>query len=321
MTGRRQHGMTLIETMVAMTIGTILIGGAITIYIQSQANYRTADSLSQLQENVRFALDSLEPDIQLARFWGRNNMPNLIDTMGIQVGCTGATDLQATAFAMRLATPVEARDDGYDLDCAGSNPRGDSDVLVLRHASARIANTLAVGRVQVESNFTSGQLFDDALAPGLLDGEVRNVVVNAYYIGDSTFDASVPALRRLTLVDGGAQGRLEDQEVIPGVENLQVQFGLDTNADSQVDRYVDGDHPLADPAAGTQVIAVRLWLLVRSPTDETGQGFQDNRVYTPADADLAPIQPGITDGYPDNFRRLAISKTVFLRNSGGFDAI
>lgn len=322
MTGHRQRGMTLVETMVAMLIGTILIGGAITVYLQSRASYRTADSLARLQENVRFALDSLEPDIQLARYWGLMNLPVKINTAGLAVSCNGATDPEATAFALQLTAPVEARDDTYDLDCTGTNPRAGSDVLVLRHAGARIVPGQA-GQLQVQSNINGAQLFDDGIAPGLPDSEIRDVVVNAYYIGESTFDAAVPALRRLTLVAGGGQGRLQDQEVIPGVENLQVQFGIDTtdNQRVDVDRYVDGDSPLAAPAAGNRIVAVRLWMMVRSETDETGQGFRDGRVYTPADANLAPIQPGVTAGYPDAFRRVAISKTVFLRNSGGVDGV
>ena len=92
---------------------------------------------------------------------------------------------------------------------------------------------------------------------------------------------------------------------------------LDTTGDKQVNRYVDGNHPLAAPGAGTPILAVRLWLLVRSPTDETGQGFQDNAAYAPTDRDLGQIQPGVTEGYPANFRRVAVSKTVFLRNVGG----
>lgn len=311
----RQSGMTLIETMVAMLVGTILIGGAITIYVQSQANYRTADSLARLQENVRFALDTMEPDIQLARYWGLINLPLHIQTGGVVVSCAGATNLQATDFAVQIVTAVEARDDTYDLDCSGRNPRPDSDVLVVRHAGARAVGA-DPGQLQVESHINGGQFFDDGVPPGVPDSEVRDVVVNAYYVGESTFDANIPALRRLTLTDGGAQGRFEDQEVIPGIENLQVQFGLDTNNDQRVDRYVDGDNPLAAPGGG-DIVAVRLWILVRSEFDERGQGFEDNQVYLPADTDLAPIQPGVTDGYPETFRRLAVSKTVYLRNTAG----
>ena len=314
----RQRGMTLVELMVAMLIGTVLIGGAISVYIQSRANFRTADSVARLQENVRFALDALEPDIRLARFWGLNNQPAFINPTGVVISCTGGTNLQATTFATQFIGAVESRDDLYDLDCAGLNPRGNSDVLIVRHASARITAP-SVGQVQVESNLNGGQLFDDAIPPAAdLPAEIRDVVVNAYYIGDSSFDPALPALRRLSLVDGGAQGRLQDQEVIPGVENLQVQFGIDTNGNRDADRYVDGDNPLAAPgAAGAEIVAVRLWMLVRSETDEAGLAFVDDRVYTPADANLPPIDPGTTAGFPETFRRLAVSKTVFLRNSGG----
>ncbi|MGI9329415.1 MAG: PilW family protein, partial [Gammaproteobacteria bacterium] len=260
-----QGGMTLIEMMVAMLIGSVLIGGAISVYLQSRASFRTADSVSRLQENVRFALDALEPDIRLARFWGLNNQPVFINTAGIEISCTGGTNAQATTFATQFVGAVESRDDIYDLDCTGLNPRADSDVLIVRHASARITLP-SVGQVQVESNLNGGQLFDDAVPPGAdLPAEIRDVVVNAYYIGESSFDPNLPALRRLSLVDGGAAGRLQDQEVIPGVESLQVQFGIDTTGNQDADRYVDGDNPLAAPGAlGAEIVAVRLWMLVRS---------------------------------------------------------
>lgn len=312
-----QRGMTLVELMVSMLIGSILVAGAITVFVQSRANYRTADSIARLQDNMRFALDTLEPDIRLARFWGLINQPDRLQLpAGLQVSCAGADLATATDLAFgNLTSAVEARDDNYDLGCPGTQPRAGSDVLIVRHASAR--NTAPnAGQVQVESNPSSASLFDTDLAPGLdAPSEIRDVVVNAYYVGQSGFDPNLPALRRLSLVDGGAAGQLQDQEVIPGVENLQVQFGLDSNNDMAVDRYVDGDNPLALPAAGSRIMAVRLWLVVRSETSELGQGFSDNAVYLPPDADLAAIQPGVTPGFPAEFRRLAASKTIFLRNA------
>lgn len=312
-----QRGMTLVEMMIAMLIGSILVAGAITVFIQSRANYRTADSIARLQDNLRFALDTLEPDVRLARFWGLTNQPVLVQVpAGLQVSCAGAGAVAATDLALGNQLPgVEARDDVYDLPCPGTQPRAGSDVLILRHASARTTIPSA-GQVQVESNPSGATVFDGDVAPGLdAPSEVRDVVFNAYYVGQSGFDPELPALRRLTLVDGGAAGQLQDQEVIPGVENLQVQLGLDSNDDLIVDRYVDGDNPLADPAAGTRVLAVRLWFMVRGENNEAGLGFTDNAVYQPPDADLGPIQPGVTAGFPAEFRRIAASKTIFLRNA------
>ena len=75
--------MTLIELTVAMAIGLFLIGGALYVYSQSKNTYRASDSLARLQESARFALDTLEPDIRLARYWGLNSEPALIDDGGL----------------------------------------------------------------------------------------------------------------------------------------------------------------------------------------------------------------------------------------------
>jgi hypothetical protein len=55
-------------------------------------------------------------------------------------------------------------------------------------------------------------------------------------------------------------------------------------------------------------------MLVRSE-ESPGQSFDDEREYRPLDLELDPITPG-GELYPDNFQRLAITKTVFLRNQG-----
>ena len=62
-------GMTLIELMVALAIGAFLMIGAITVFMQGRTTFRT-ESLARLQENGRFALDVLEPDIRMAHYWG-----------------------------------------------------------------------------------------------------------------------------------------------------------------------------------------------------------------------------------------------------------
>jgi prepilin-type N-terminal cleavage/methylation domain-containing protein len=322
---KRQHGMTLIELMVAMLIGTVLIGGAITVFVQSRANYRTADSLARLQENARFALDTLGPDIRLARFWGLNNQPELINIpAGVTASCAGTDTATATAWALNLNEPIAAVDDVYDLACAATDARNDTDVLILRHASAR-ENVPAkgAGQIQIRSDVSSGLLFDDGVEPAGFGPEAKthDVIVNAYYVSNrSTLDDDLPALRRLSLTDSGATAAIQDQEIMPGVENMQVQFGVDTDDDGQVDRYVDADHAVLTPGAagfvpGARIVAVRLWLLLRSETSEAGLGFIDTGSYTPPDANLAPISPTVDPLYPAEFRRLSISKTVVLRNA------
>ena len=71
--------MTLIELMVALAIGMFLMIGAITVFMQGRTTFRITESLSRLQENGRFALDTLEPDIRMAQYWGLTNRSTNID--------------------------------------------------------------------------------------------------------------------------------------------------------------------------------------------------------------------------------------------------
>ena len=313
---RTAAGMTLIELMVAMAIGLFLTWGAIQVYLQSKVNYRMAEIVARLQENVRFALETMEPDIRLAGYWGQHNEPSLVDMPpGITVSCDGA---DVSDEMLDLATAIDATDDSYELPCAPfSDARAGSDVLIVRHASAQ-AIARQAGQIQLQSNLAAARLFDDGLLPAGFEevtSSTHDLEVHAYYIDNtSNFDASAPSLRRLTLVNGAV---MEDQEIIAGAENLQVQFGLDTNGDGAVERYVDRDHPALTPGAvgfipDARIVALRLWLLVRADA-VPDPGFADDREYQPIDADAGPITPA-DPLYPPQYPRVQVSKTVYLRN-------
>ena len=121
-----------------------------------------------------------------------------------------------------------------------------------------------------------------------------------------TFDA----LKKV-LVSGGAAGpRIVDEEVAPGIENLQIQLGIDVNQDNTVDRYVNPGDAIYDPGAvgylpGARVMTARIWMIVRGINIEPG--LQDKRDFEPGDVDL-----GVQN---DSFRRMQVSKTILLRNA------
>ena len=66
-------GFSLIELMVALTIGLVLIGGAVYVYQQSRDTYALNESTARLQEEARYALSLIEPDVQLAGYYGYTN--------------------------------------------------------------------------------------------------------------------------------------------------------------------------------------------------------------------------------------------------------
>jgi len=319
-----QPGVTLIEMMVSMTIGMFLIGGAVTVYMQSKTNYRTTDNVSRVQENIRFVMDTIEPDLRQVGFWGRNKNGFLVgNTAGVQVFCGGA-DISAWAIG-NLGQGIQVLDNTFDaaVPCGPNTvARPNSDVLAIRHASSAIMPANA-NQIQLLSDLFHGELFRNGVPPVAgfdVGAQIHDLVVNVYYVDNNSNNPdpgarfATPSLRQKTLVNGV----LTDQELMPGVENMQIQLGLDTNGTGTVDSYVD---PSSPAVPGATVMAVRLWMLVRAEIEEFGYG--DPGPYTTPDLGLAlladfPIIPGGAPGpatlYPDGFRRLQVTKTIFLRN-------
>jgi hypothetical protein len=124
------------------------------------------------------------------------------------------------------------------------------------------------------------------------------------------------------LTDGPSFDDAADTEVMRGVEDFQVQFGIDTgdyDGDGAMDpgRDANGDgipdapngiatryvNPESVPV-GIQVVAVRVWVLLRAETPE--QGFVNNKRYVYADRDVT---------VNDSYRRVLMSRTFQLRNT------
>ena len=61
-----QRGVSLIELMVAMTIGAVLIFGATQVYVNSRNAYGANEGVSRLQETARYAVSVIEPDVRMS---------------------------------------------------------------------------------------------------------------------------------------------------------------------------------------------------------------------------------------------------------------
>jgi type IV pilus assembly protein PilW len=293
-------GLSLIELMAALTIGLLLIAGALTVYMQSRNTYRTTDTAARMQETGRYAFDIIEPDVRLAGYWGMKKGPAAVaDTIV-------ATDVGNNCGGTGWMGDATKYITGFDGDGAltswggmGCGPTGRnmwSDVLIVRRASAE-PSALDLNKVQVHSNRSQATVFSSATAPGGYAAwpaaETRDMVCNVYYIGT---DNGQPALRRI-----GLRGKqMMDDPVIPGVQDMQVQYGIDTNGDGAADRYVN-----AGSIGTASVVAARIWLLVRSETDE--QGYRNAVNYQYANANIAAAN--------DKRRRMLMSKTIQIRNA------
>lgn len=320
----KQQGMTLIELMVALAIGAFLMLGAITVFMQSRTTFRITESVARMQENARFALEALEPDIRMAQYWGLTTQATSIQGRVAPAAANSYGNTPCGANGARvLAVAIGGSNNSYGFGgCAAfSGAQPNADTLVIRRVSEDPETPPLTGaatlRVQSMRSPAQSLMFTGTAVPGGIftatNSQTHRIVMNGYYVDRSStlLGATVPSLRAKVLQ---ATGVVSDQEIVSGVEDLQVQLGLDMDPDGadsgSVDRYVDINDPLVDPSnAGFDpnavVLAVRIWIRVRAERPENG--FTDTTNYVYADQDVGPFN--------DSFRRLVVSKTIYLRNA------
>src|SRR5688572_29801342 len=135
---RRQAGMTLIELLVALAIGTFLMIGAVTVFMQGRAAFRVIESLARLQENSRFALDALERDIRMAQYWGLTNRSELIGGRATEapIATEGALSRCGRSWVIDLDHAIAGTNNRYEWECAEPKARDGSDTVVVRRVAA-----------------------------------------------------------------------------------------------------------------------------------------------------------------------------------------
>lgn len=362
----RQTGLSLIELMVALLIGSLLIIGAVSVYANSRGTFAVNESVARLQEQGRYALSIVEPDVELAGFYGFTNsadtlrlvrgaapgtvlaaavdlrqvpIPPAVPTPVPAPGLSGDAVACGTNFAVDVLRPVQGSNDRFELGpnatpaCApfGDGAADGSDTLTLRRASSQPA-AIQAGRLQILASRLNSQksqlLFADGVAPIALDADnrVHDLLVRTYYVArDSDNRPGFPALRMKALTRTGGAPAFADTEIMSGIEDLQVQFGIDTGdynndgivdadadlngdgipeSDGRTTRYVNPDFPGLDRL---QVVSVRLWLRVRGERPEPD--VDDRRTYRYGDVEYTPSAD------ERRFRRMLLSRTIMLRNS------
>ena len=321
---REQYGLTLIELMVALAIGSFLVIGSVQIYSQSREAFIINESIARVQETAQFAMDTIEADLRMASNWGRTSRGLAIEHRSIGGNANPKplvnvpTDCGAS-WVLDLGMPVDGANNTFNLPCAAlGGAQAFSDLITVRRATVNPIDPAELitqpGRLRIQSTRIAGELFDDGVIPALFspaDSATHNLMVSSYYVSaNSDLIPGVPTLRRKSLVVTAGVSSIVDVEIAPGVENLQVQLGIDVDEDNTVDRYVNPGDDIYNPTApgyvpGARVITARVWIVVRGVTRENG--IIDTYNYQPGDVNLGT--------YSDDLRRMQVSKTILLRNT------
>src|SRR5688572_33291037 len=116
----RARGLSLIELLVAVTIGGLLIFGATKVYVDSRATYEVNETAARLQETARYALSVIEPDIRMSNYWGLVKGSVLVADNAAQTpASTGVAQSCGHNFAHDPERNLESDNEAYRVGCAG----------------------------------------------------------------------------------------------------------------------------------------------------------------------------------------------------------
>ena len=143
----RTRGFSLIEFMIAMTIGLFLIAGLVYLIAETSRSRAEIERSSRQIENGRYALDRIAEDLRHVGFYGDYFSVPAPGEPGFPASLTLAAPCAAAVATLPagMPLPIQAYDGGATLPtdlagCSGSglvaaNYKPFTDILVVRRAS------------------------------------------------------------------------------------------------------------------------------------------------------------------------------------------
>lgn len=200
-----QHGLSLVEMMVALAISSFLIIGVTQIYVDNKRSYLFQQGQSENQEGNRYALLLLQQELNKAGYRRRTDQipedafPTLADGVS---GCgafkAGQTvqNLDANSFCIRYQPSAE-----FDRDCLGNLAENDVS-----------------------------EPYPDISA-------VNEIIVERFYIANDALLCQNTHVNRRT---GAALRDSARGELVIGLADFRLQFGVASNSDPRsLDRYLN----------------------------------------------------------------------------------
>lgn len=285
---RRARGFSLVELMISLVLGGLVIAAVGTVYLGSRQAFRTQDAMARMQEGARYAFETMSYDIRQVGF-------------GCETVNTDAVD--ATWYNNLFKRPLLGYESGAGLPADVTDVVADTDALMVLRADKRgevrltSATTTASdhgiengGLAVVTEAYSDATVYTASGASGstitltaspqpcktggpdvvaTTDYRLLPLVGHIYHIREN--GDGEPSLYRETL---RSDGTTEAQEVIEGVEDMQIEYGEDTSQVSVVECPDDGCSAdtyrdvAGDVTNWNRVVSVRVTLTMR--TTETG---------------------------------------------------
>ncbi|MCK5727031.1 MAG: PilW family protein [Thiotrichaceae bacterium] len=288
-----QKGFTLLETMIALTIGIFLSFGMIQVYTGNKASFRLQKASSEIQRNAQFSLDIITAQINTAGsagFYGElstgvdnilKNGNNPIWSISLPIygynNVTASTVLAGVSGfiansdillikKMGSSLPIKNHVNNTTIKLEKTSQFSIGDILLLADVDQAslfqadvITETATETTIKIDQSTTilpnNSSNFTNAFAA---DAELSKLNTHMYYLKNGK--NSRPALYEAKLVNSGTALTLQESELASNIADFHVVYGVDENADKMVDEYKDA----SGVASWDKVLSVGIALLVTS---------------------------------------------------------
>lgn len=329
--GKKNAGASITEFMIAMTLGAILITAITGVFISNKSNFNMQEGLMRIQENGRYTNFLLSEKIRMASFQGCNNQslvtitnlvsspPASVDLSDPILGYEGSASSWTPALPAALSGVPKADTDVLEVRLASnlgttpsSNMNQASDAIaVIDHVSIQPGEFLLITDcelgdiIKASSGTTSTSIrhtTTDNTSSNLskayqTDSQILKFEYYAFYIKD-TGRTNTTGLPIFALFQRDVDGN--ETELVEGVEEMRLNYGLDTTGDGTADTY-DTASAVQAGNQWAQVVSVNIALLLNSVNE----------------AELKPQQyafQGTTVTPTDNMLRRQWDNYITIRN-------
>ena len=317
---RRQHGVTLVELMVGLTLGLVVSASMLMLFANASAHGQDVARAGMQIENGRYVSEMLREDVRLAGFYGETSVAGALYTQPdpCSVAPTGWGGTPLT-----LPTSVQGYTPADALACLANRKAG-TDALVVRRVGITAIDpaTILAGNTQFYVQYSFCVL--DVATPRLIFSNDRTLltlrnractginvarpyVSRIYYVADCNVCTGagdgVPTLKRVDLV--GTQ--LTTTALAEGIETLRVEYGFDIDSDGSPDTYRTTLGALGPTASWANVVSVKVHFVTRSLDKATGSNLATAQEF---DLGGTAVIATAADGYT----RRAYSSAIRLIN-------
>jgi prepilin-type N-terminal cleavage/methylation domain-containing protein len=294
----RSRGFTLVELLIALTIFGIVIAQAFAVFGAQHITYSATERSIEVQEDSRLLADAILGDIRMAGYM----VPRAAGIGSIDGGATGPD-------AICISDPAAIQ----DSQVASAQQRFAGAALATALGSADGVANMDTATLDIDGNGTN----DFGVGSGIIfaDGDNSHCAVIDDIAGSTIqFTPDTPAGFSITSSSGivtpaiyyeldGTDLLRNGRRLANGIEDLQVEFGVDTDGDGQLTgAEIDVDD--LDGLDPTDVISVTLSVITRGDVEEENLQTPGR----PAAANRA------ASGAADGFRRRRITATAVPRN-------